>query len=320
MSNPTPSSKLINSAYATHGYHDSVLRAHQSRTAQNSAAYLLPSLRPDMNILDVGCGPGTITADFAALVYQGHVVALDITEDVVGHARMHAERRGLDNITFQVGSVLKLPFQDDTFDIVHAHQVIQHISDPINALREMCRVTKDGGIVAVRSSDVSATAWFPDVEGLNQSQSLYMTEARSLGVEPNAGRQLHSWAKKAGFRTDQLSLSTSTTLYSTVEEVAWWSGLWAERVLKSSFAETTMHGGFASWRDLTRISDAWRMWGEHEDAWFAILHGEMLCHVRKVTELCSNRMLTVLEHSFSRILGYLRSNAEAEVQALFRVY
>ncbi|KAK0446762.1 methyltransferase type 11 [Armillaria borealis] len=277
--------RLTNRAYATHGYHDSVLRAHQSRTAQNSAAYLLPSLRPDMTILDVGCGPGTITADFAALVYQGHVVALDITEVVVEHARIHAEQRGLDNITFQVGSVLKLPFQDDTFDVVHAHQVIQHISDPINALREMRRVTKDGGIVAVRSSDVSATAWYPDVEGLNQSQSLYMTEARSLGVEPNAGRRLHSWAKKAGFRTDQLSLSTSTTLYSTVEEVAWWSGLWAERILKSSFAETTIQGGFASWRDLTHISDAWRTWGEHKDAWYAILHGEILCHVRKVTEI-----------------------------------
>ncbi|KAK0488972.1 methyltransferase type 11 [Armillaria novae-zelandiae] len=285
MSNPTPISKLANRTYATHGYHDSVLRAHQSRTAQNSAAYLLPELRSDMNILDVGCGPGTITADFAALVYQGHVVALDITEDVMEHARMHAEQRGINNITFQVGSVLKLPFQDNTFDVVHAHQVIQHISDPINALQEMHRVTKDGGIVAVRSSDVSATAWFPDVEGLNHSQSLYMTEARSLHVEPDAGRQLHSWAKKAGFRTDHLSLSTSTTLYSTTEEVAWWSGLWAERVLKSSFAETTIRGGFASWRDLTRISDAWRTWGEHEDAWYAILHGEMLCHVRKVTEI-----------------------------------
>lgn len=238
-----------------------------------------------MNILDVGCGPGTITADFAALVYQGYVVAFDVTEDVVEHARTHAEQRGLDNITFQVGSVLKLPFQDGTFDVVHAHQVIQHINDPISALKEMRRVTKDGGIVAVRSSDVSATAWFPDVEGLNQSQSLYMTEARSLGVEPNAGRLLHFWAKKAGFHTDQLSLSTSTTLYSTVEEVAWWSGLWAERVLKSSFAETTVQGGFASWRDLTDISDAWRTWGEHEDAWYAILHGEMLCHVQKVTEI-----------------------------------
>ncbi|KAK0501330.1 methyltransferase type 11 [Armillaria luteobubalina] len=213
-----------------------------------------------MNILDIGCGPGTITADFAVLSYQGHVVALDITEDVMEHARMHAEQRGINNITFQV---------------------IQHISDPIHALQEMHRVTKDGGIVAVRSSDVSATAWFPDVEGLNHSQSLYMTEARSLGVEPNAGRQLHSWAKKAGFCTDQLSLGTSTTLYSTVEEVAWWSGLWAERVLKSSFAETTVQGGFASWRDLSRISDAWRAWGEHEDAWYAILHGEMLCHIRK---------------------------------------
>ncbi|KAK0485400.1 S-adenosyl-L-methionine-dependent methyltransferase, partial [Armillaria luteobubalina] len=132
-----------------HGYHDSVLGVHQSHMAQNSAAYLLPLLHPDMNILDIGCGPGTITADFMVLSYQGHVVALDIMEDVMEHARMHTEQQGINNITFQVGSVLKLPFQDNSFNIVHAHQVIQHISDPIHALQEMHRVTKDRGIIVV---------------------------------------------------------------------------------------------------------------------------------------------------------------------------
>ena len=47
----------------THGHHESVLRSHRWRTAANSCAYLLPHLRPDMSLLDVGCGPGTITAD-----------------------------------------------------------------------------------------------------------------------------------------------------------------------------------------------------------------------------------------------------------------
>ena len=54
-----------------HGHHESVLRSHTSRTAANCAGYLLPSLRLHMRILDIGCGPGTITADLAKLVPQG---------------------------------------------------------------------------------------------------------------------------------------------------------------------------------------------------------------------------------------------------------
>ena len=53
-------------AQYTHGHHESVLRSHRWRTAENSAAYLLPHLGPARTLLDVGCGPGTITADLAA--------------------------------------------------------------------------------------------------------------------------------------------------------------------------------------------------------------------------------------------------------------
>ena len=52
----------------THGHAESVLRSHRARTAGNSAAYLLPLLRPTDRLLDVGSGPGTITADLARLV------------------------------------------------------------------------------------------------------------------------------------------------------------------------------------------------------------------------------------------------------------
>ncbi|MEU7161670.1 class I SAM-dependent methyltransferase, partial [Streptomyces chrestomyceticus] len=53
-------------AVYTHGHHESVLRSHTWRTAANSAAYLLDAIEPHMEILDIGCGPGTITADLAA--------------------------------------------------------------------------------------------------------------------------------------------------------------------------------------------------------------------------------------------------------------
>jgi SAM-dependent methyltransferase len=138
----------------TEGHDEPVLRSHVWRTANNSAAYLLPYLVPGMALLDAGCGPGTITVDLAALVSPGEVVAVDSEPDVLRHAEVHAVLSGYgDRITFAVGDAHALEYPDDTFDVVHAHEVLQHVDDPVQALREMKRVCKPGGIVAARDCD-----------------------------------------------------------------------------------------------------------------------------------------------------------------------
>ncbi|MFD0891048.1 class I SAM-dependent methyltransferase, partial [Streptosporangium algeriense] len=118
-------------AVYTHGHHESVLRSHRWRTVENSAAYLLPHLRPGMSLLDVGCGPGTITAELAALVAPGTVTAVEVTEEALALARAEVERRGLSNVEFAVADVHALDLPDDAFDVVHAHQVLQHVGDPV---------------------------------------------------------------------------------------------------------------------------------------------------------------------------------------------
>lgn len=261
------------------GHHASVLRSHSWRTAANSAAYLLDSLKPDMSILDVGCGPGTITADLAKLVPQGKVIGLEYAPDVLDQARSHAEEGGVKNIEFAVGDVHALKYPDATFDVVHAHQVLQHIHDPVQALREMRRVTKPGGIVAARDSDYSMFTWFPEVEGMDYWQKTYLQVARANGGEPNAGRRIHAWAREAGFSRSDIKASSSVWCYSTPDEVAWWSNLWAERTLKSNFAKTATGRGLASQEDLDRIARIWQEWGAKEDAWFAVPSGEILCRV-----------------------------------------
>ncbi|GAA3293148.1 hypothetical protein GCM10020295_14240 [Streptomyces cinereospinus] len=122
--------KAQETAVYTHGHHESVLRSHTWRTAANSAAYLLGSLEPHLRILDVGCGPGTITADLAELVPDGHVTGVDRAPDVLERARATAAGRGLTGVDFAVADVHALDFPDDTFDVVHAHQVLQHVGDP----------------------------------------------------------------------------------------------------------------------------------------------------------------------------------------------
>ncbi|WP_234426158.1 class I SAM-dependent methyltransferase, partial [Streptomyces kebangsaanensis] len=159
--------KQRDTAVYTHGHHESVLRSHTWRTAANSAAYLLGSLEPRMRILDIGCGPGTITADLAELVPDGHVTGVDRAAGVLERARATAGERGLSNVDFAVADVHALEYPDDTFCVVHAHQVLQHVGDPVRALREMRRVTRPGGYVAVRDADYAAMTWYPRVPGLD---------------------------------------------------------------------------------------------------------------------------------------------------------
>ncbi|MGZ8753455.1 MAG: class I SAM-dependent methyltransferase, partial [Acidimicrobiia bacterium] len=134
----------------THGHHDSVLRSHTWRTAENSAGHLLPHLRPGLMLLDVGCGPGTITLDLARRVVPGAVVGIDAATDVIDQARAALDDTNVGDVTFAVGDVYALDFDDATFDVVHAHQVLQHLTDPVAALREMRRVCAPSGVVAVR--------------------------------------------------------------------------------------------------------------------------------------------------------------------------
>jgi len=262
-------------AVYTHGHHESVLRSHRWRTAENSAAYLLPHLKSGATLLDIGCGPGTITAEFAALVTPGRVTALEVTEPALDLARAEIARRGLETVDFAVGDVHALDFADDSFDVVHAHQVLQHVGDPVAALREMRRVTRPGGIVAVRDGDYAAFTWFPELPELAEWLALYQQVARGNGGEPDAGRRLLSWAHAAGF-TD-VTATSSTWCFATGADRAWWGDLWADRTLVSDFARTALAGGAATNEDLHRISAGWRAWAADDDGWISLLHGEILC-------------------------------------------
>lgn len=149
-----------------------------------------------MTLLDVGCGPGTITADLGGLVAS--VTAVEHTAEALGLARAEAARRGVP-MTFDVADVHALPYADNTFDVVHLHQVLQHVHDPVQALRECRRVCRSGGLVAARDSDYAAFTWYPADPLLDRWLELYHDAARANGGEPDAGRRLLAWAHAAGF-------------------------------------------------------------------------------------------------------------------------
>lgn len=262
-------------ALYTHGHHESVLASHSVRTAENSAAYLIPHLRPGLSLLDVGCGPGTITADLAALVAPGVVTAIEPTEDALALAGHTVSDRAVPNVRLRTADVHQLDFPGDSFDVVHAHQVLQHVHDPVRALREMRRVCARDGVVAARDADYAAMTWFPEVPALDEWLALYRKVARRNSGEPDAGRRLLSWAREAGF--SEVRASASTWCYATPAEREWWGGSWSRRILESAIAEQAVSYGYATRADLERISAGWREWAAAPDGWFAVLHGEILC-------------------------------------------
>lgn len=261
----------------THGHHESVLRAHRARTAQNSAPYLLDALQPGMQVLDVGCGPGTITADLAGLVAPGQVTAIEPVAEALELARGCALERGQHNIDFVVADVHALQFADDSFDVVHAHQVLQHVADPVTALSEMRRVCKPGGVVAARDSDYAMFTWYPASAELDDWLRLYRDAARANGGEPDAGRRLLAWAHAAGF-TD-ITPSASASCFATPTAREHWGGMWADRILQSAIAEQLLASGAADQAKLQAISQAWLDWAADPDGWLAIPHSQILCGV-----------------------------------------
>ncbi|MHA7208564.1 methyltransferase domain-containing protein [Arthrobacter sp. MDT1-65] len=262
----------MNDEVYSHGHHPSVTTAHAARTVASSAAYLEPFLEAGLDVLDIGCGPGSITAGFADLVGPGSVVGLDSSADVVAQAsRAYAD---VANVAFREGNVYDLDVPDESFDVVHAHQLLQHLADPVAALREMRRVVRPGGIVAARDADFGAMTWFPAVDELDEWRELYRTLARGNGGEPDAGRRLPGWAAEAGFA--DVEVSSSNWIYVTPEDRRVHAESWAQRVLHSAFAGQTLERGLADQRTLERLAEGWRRWSRADGGVFLMPSLEIL--------------------------------------------
>ena len=170
--------------------------------------------------------------------------------------------------------VYALDLPDDSFDVVHAHQVLQHVPDPVGALREMLRVTRSGGLVAVRDSDYGHFSWHPASSGLDRWLELYDAAARANGGEPHAGRMLLAWAHAAG-ATDVVA-GSSTWCYADAADREWWGALWADRITSTALAHQLVAEGRATADELAEVAAAWRAWAADADGWFSVLHGEVL--------------------------------------------
>lgn len=262
----------------TNGHEQSVVSSHAKRTAETCAAFLLEKEILDSEktrLLDVGCGPGSISAGLAK--YCARIDAIDYSSEVVELAQQTARDLRVENkLHVRAGSIYELPYEDGSFDVVYAHMVLQHLADPVGALQEMQRVLKPGGFVAVRESDFASMLSYPYNAGIDNWRTVHRLVCHSNKAQPDAGRYLKDWATQAGFKVDNIKISFSITSYTTPNQCKEWGTSWQQRVLHSSFAKQAQEYGHATLKDLQEMSDGWALWADQPGACFYFVNGELL--------------------------------------------
>jgi len=258
----------------THGHHESVVAQHRKRTASEAAGFLLPHLRAGMRVLDVGCGPGSITVGLAQAVVPGEVLGIDLAADVLAHGRQLAAEKGIANVRFASTDLFHLDEREAAFDAVYAHQVLQHVPRPIEALRAMRRLLRPGGVVAVRDSDYGTCTWSPPEARLHRWLELYHAVAARNGGEADAGRYLFGWLREAGF--GDVRVSGTTWTFPGYDAVETWATSWAERTTHSNLAVKAVEYGLATPAELESIANGFREWCRNPAAFFSIGHVEAL--------------------------------------------
>ncbi len=238
------------------------------RTAERDAGFFLPYLRSGMTLLDCGCGLGSITVGLAKAVSPGQVLGLDMEDGQLKIATFRAIEMNLSNIRFVAGNVYQLPFDDNSFDAIFANALLEHLSEPVGALEEMFRVLKNGGIIGIRSGNLSPYLIEPSNSVLESAFDLYYRFRQHNGGDPFAGRKLRGLLRKAGFVDTKASASYNT--WGTVKETRSFFDVLIAELAGPLISKQSIKLGWADENFFNRVKAAAKEWSEHPDALFAI--------------------------------------------------
>jgi len=272
----------------TTGYNKSSLDRYAYRTASTCCTYLFPhleSLRPDFTFLDIGCGPGSITTDLAARFPCAHFTGVDPAELFIDKAEALSQERGVTtNTTFKVGDVASLDEllgkQVSTFDVVHCHQVLNHLPDPVAALKIMKAAAKsESGIVAAREATVSnGDIFYPLLPGIEQWQKLQAAiVGTKTGRVPGLGPRLLEVALQAGWPRDMIEAGASAWCYSEPAEKRMWTESMVSILDKQSDWHKNAFAAGAKEEDLVKMVEAWKEWERRDESWSIFASAEVVC-------------------------------------------
>jgi SAM-dependent methyltransferase len=241
--------------------------AHARRTAARNASFFLPRLRPGMRLLDIGSGPGSVTIGLAEAVAPGEAIGIDASSEAVESARRRAEEQGCTNVRFEVVDAYALPFDDASFDAVFSHAVMQHLADPLAALREARRVLKPGGVIGVGDADYGGTILAPDEPLLYRSFEITAQLRAKHGADAYVGRRLRALLHEAGF-TNAVAWVKGGADGS--DDTVRRSGEFQAHLYGApAFVDYAVAMGVTTADELRAICDAWRAWSVHAGAFWA---------------------------------------------------
>lgn len=257
-----------------HGVTPGLSKDYSARKAKQQAAFILPYLKSGMNLLDIGCGPGTITIGFADWVKPGYVAGIDHDKTNVETAGKLASEKKITNAVFQEGDALSLPFEDNSFDAAFENNLFVHLSN--NAVRsatEIFRVLKTGGLFAARDADSDSVVWGNQNEPLKEFDKIFYAWQQSRGSEITIGKKLPAILREAGFINTIKSVSADTK--GNPESVKSHAGIMISLLdgpLKKYIIENKL--GDSSFID--HLKENIIKWGEHPDSFFANVHVEVI--------------------------------------------
>ncbi|KIY02327.1 uncharacterized protein Z520_02465 [Fonsecaea multimorphosa CBS 102226] len=274
---PLSQSSTSTSTTYTQGHSAAVVASHASRTVENSAAFLLPHLQPHFTVVDLGCGPGTITRGFCSYVPRGQVIGIDAAEEVIEVARSSSPENEYPNLSFRVGDITaRLPWDDNSVDVVYTSQVLYHIPHPVRVIREALRILKPGGLLAMRETD--SLIFHPANPGTELFRQT-MAKAVSPGAQGiGSGRRIHLWAQEAGFDRSKMQVRAGATCHPAPDESKWWANIHVER-LKGEIGRKWLHELklVKSQDEIDDMIKGLEEWGDSPEAWYVALQGEVIC-------------------------------------------
>ena len=247
-----------------HGYEEWTKTWMQQRTAARELAFAVPHLRPGMQVIDCGCGPGSITVGLAEIVAPGQVTGVDIEPRQLEAARALAVGRGVRNIRFEQGSVYDLPYPDASFDAATAHFVIEHVKDPVRALRELRRVLKPGGFAAIKDPYYPAFTFRPRLAVIERFGELMAKARAHSGASDAYAADLRACLLEAGFERTQAEAGTETPA-GIGDGPPMLSFVMVHQLRERAFRDTVLAQGWATEAELEDMSAAAAALGQRAD-------------------------------------------------------